>query len=166
MVPRSFRFNEVVGLDCFHVVDGTGVQRHLLSMVCWGTHLHMVEVLDGPPDQQRCLEAFRKTWCRHFGTPQFIITDQGPEFGREFQEYFEERGCLQHRIDSRSPWQNGRTERHGGIWKATYFKAAEMTYPINESDFKELVDQVTESKNRYSNRSGYSPHQRVFLRHV
>ena len=37
-----------------------------------------------------------------------------------------------------------------------------MSSPTCPRDFKCLADEVTESKNRFSNRSGYSPHQRVF----
>lgn len=42
-----------------------------------------------------------------------------------------------------SPWQNGRCERHGGIWKDIYYTAHEECLPKNKNDVNELVDKVT-----------------------
>ena len=37
-----------------------------------------------------------------------------------------------------------------------------MVQPRNEHETRCLVSETTENKNRYANRSGFSPHQRVF----
>ena len=72
------------------------------------------------PDKRSitALDAFSKEWVRHYGWPELVVTDQGPEFtGKEFIQYLGEAGCLQHFTDSQSPWQQGRTERAGGAVK-------------------------------------------------
>ena len=49
---------------------------------------------------------------------EMLVVDQGPEFtGTAFREFWMEHGVLVHFTDSRSPWQNGSTERAGGIFK-------------------------------------------------
>ena len=63
-------------------------------------------------------EAFAKCWTKHYGAPELLVTDQGPEFlGGAFTKYISEQGCVHHTIDSQSPWQQGRTERAGGSVK-------------------------------------------------
>ena len=55
-------------------------------------------------------DAFSKEWIRHYGWLELVVTNQGPEFiGHEFVDYIAEGACLQHFIDSQSPWQQGRT---------------------------------------------------------
>ena len=50
-----------------------------------------------------------------------IIADQGKEFvGTQFKEFTNANSILLHIIDVRAPWQNGRTERHGDIYKKIF----------------------------------------------
>ena len=50
-----------------------------------------------------------------------IIADQGKEFvGTQFEEVTNANSILLHIIDVRAPWQNGRTERHGDIYKTDF----------------------------------------------
>jgi len=57
-------------------------------------------------------------WMLPFGLPEIIVMDQGSEFrGEEFVDWFREQGILVHVTDAQSPWQNGPTERSGGIVK-------------------------------------------------
>ena len=61
---------------------------------------------------------FADDWVKHYGWPELVIHDQGPEYvGPEFQTALAEAGVLTHPIDARSPWQQGRTERAGGAFK-------------------------------------------------
>ena len=46
-MPKSFRFNEVIGMDCFMMKDYQGIERTFLNMICWGTLYQVcVEVPD------------------------------------------------------------------------------------------------------------------------
>ena len=114
-----------------------------------------VSFVIGEKTPDNVLVAFLEGWRKHFGLPEMIIVDQGEEFGGVFTEYCHSHGCLVHPIDSKSPWQNGKTERHGGLWKVTYDKDKDMVQPRNEFETRCLVSETTENKNRYSNRSGF-----------
>ena len=53
-----------------------------------------------------------------YGPPTLIIADQGTEFtGREFGDKLNQMGIMVHYIDTHAPWQAGRTERAGGVFK-------------------------------------------------
>ena len=92
-----------------------------------------------------------------------IIADQGKEFvGTQFKEFANANSILLHIIDVRAPWQNGRTERHGDIYKRIFECARWMHSTSSPMALQHLAMQCNAAKNRLSNRSGYSPLQRVF----
>ena len=65
-------------------------------------------------------------------------------------------------IDKESPWQNGRTERAGGLWKQQLRIACRKCTPVNQEELEALGSLCVQARNRYYNRSGFSPLQRVF----
>ena len=108
-------------------------------------------------------EGYAKHWVRYFGHPELLICDQGTEFtGGAFTTYVAEGGCLQHCIDSQSPWQNGRTERAGGSFKEDLRDIIHECGIVSESEFEVAITTAMDARNRFANRSGYSAHQRVF----
>ena len=97
--------------------DDLGIHMTLLNVVCWGTGFQMMSII---PDKrsETVRDTFSKDWIRHYGWPELTVTDQGLEFiGQEFVDYIAEGACLHHFIDSKSPWQQGRTERAGDAVK-------------------------------------------------
>ena len=64
--------------------------------------------------------------------------------------------------DHRAPWQNGRTERAGKEWKIQFNFALAKEVPQDFQEWKPLGLLCCASRNQYMNRSGFSPHQRVF----
>ena len=64
------------------------------------------------------------------------------------------------RAAARAPWQQGRVERHGGLIKTMIETARETAVPSTLEELKLLLRECECAKNRYSNRSGYSPVQR------
>lgn len=69
-------------------------------------------------------------------------------------------GIVIHQIASKAPWQQGKTERHGGHFKELLDKARSEVVVQDREDLKRLMAEVEQAKNRYSNRSGFSPAQR------
>ena len=67
-----------------------------------------------------------------------------------------------HIIDVRAPWQNGWTQRHGDIYKKIFERARWLHSPSSSVALQRLAMECNAAKNRMSNRSGYSPLQRVF----
>ena len=163
MALKSFRFNHVVGIDLFEVEDPLNREMKITMMnaICWGSNFQVVTRMKPPHTPEHVLEVFSECWLGVFGTPEVVICDQGIEFRASrasFKDRLRERGCVVHIIDVRSPWQNGKTERHGGWWKELFRKAVELERPQSEGETNLTIATATEQKNRYSNRSAFSPH--------
>ena len=122
-IPKGYAPNRVVGVD---VVYFPGInpreQKPILNIIDWGTCYQMLEPV---PDllSDSIWSAFVRSWLRTFGMPEMIVMDQGREFTGAFAQRAAEYGGLIRTIGARAPWQNGRTERHGGLAKGTFIKA-------------------------------------------
>ena len=111
-LQKNMTFNQVVGIDLFKAHE-----RLFLNCLCWGTDLQMVKEIPSKKPED-VLSAFYEVWMAHYGPPSLVVADQGKEFiGSEFADKIGEMGVPVHYIDVRSPWQNSRTERAGGIFK-------------------------------------------------
>lgn len=86
--------------------------------------------------------------------------DQGREFVGPFARKATEHGCLVKVIGARAPWQQGRTERHGGLAKEVFVKLLEEVGPVSPEEWRTCIYAVEAAKNRLYNRSGFSPAQR------
>ena len=163
-VPKTYRFNHVVGLDLADKKNLEGERQHWLNVVCWGTSFQQVKLL--PNANEKTAEnvwlTFVDTWIRIFGCPDVIVLDPGLEFEGHFAEMSHAHGIVILPTDARSPWQNGRTERAGGLWKHQFNIAIRKCTPVNQSEFEALGMMCCAARNRYCNRSGFSPAQRVF----
>ena len=124
-------------------------------MVCLGTNYQLIEKVRSKEPLVVWL-AFMRSWARFLGFPQVLLLDQGTEFDRASRF-----GILLHTIGARAPHQNGRCERHGGLFKAMVEKARWSNPPASPEDLKLLVREVEAAKNCLSDRSGYSPAQRM-----
>ena len=82
--------------------------------------------------------------------------------GTHFKELTNANSIFLHMIDVRAPWQNGRTERQGDIYKRMFERARWMHSPSSLVTLQRLAMECNAGKNRLSNRSGYSHQQRVF----
>lgn len=119
--PRTFAFSRIVALDYFFV-SWAGRTLAFLSMICHGANLQQVVRLEnydgGAPNSKDTWKLFNQVWVRPFGLAEVILTDGGGEFRFEFERAAEQHGLMRVVFDARSPWQNGRVERHGG-WAQT-----------------------------------------------
>ena len=158
-LPRTFRFNETLGADLFEIESPDGTKITFCNMVCWGTLYSNLDKTAATVS--KCIT---ERWIQYFGPPLVIIADQGKEFvGSHFKEFTSANSILLHIIDVRAPWQNGRTERHGDIYKKTFERACWLHFPSGPDALQRLAMECNAAKNRLSNRSGYSPLQRVFV---
>ena len=159
-LPRCFAPCSTLGLDVvyFPGIDARGATP-VLNMVDWGTGYQMLEPLSGTSSQE-VWEKFNATWMRTFGMPEVVVLDQGREFTKDFATKVNESGAILKVIGARAPWQQGRTERHGGLAKELFVKVREELMPTDWSDWKMCIHAVEAAKNRLTNRSGFSPAQR------
>ena len=164
--PRTYDFNIVVGIDLLFVYGASPQEEHpVLNVTCVGT-LYSTFTMVHPTRRGSALvwSAFLKSWLRTFGSPSFLIMDQGLEFQGEFIEGLESHGIQPILIDRDAPYQNGVTERRGGLFKEVYYKTRELRQPANVSEVQDMIHEVAWALQTLTNRSGYSPAQRVLGR--
>jgi len=163
-VPKTYRFNHVVGIDLVQTAGPDGVKYFFLNIICWGTSYQQVKIVEG--DNAKTAEnvwnTIVDTWFRIFGCPDILVLDPGLEFEGYFAEHAQAYGITILPTDRESPWQNGRTERAGGLWKTQLKIATRKFTPVDLPEWLALGSMCVQSRNRYFNRSGYSPMQRVF----
>ena len=163
MLPRCLRFNQCIGVDLVDLEVRAGTAAKALNVVCWGTGLQIVQPLWTNYTAKTVMKEFKIAWVKHYGWPEIIVHEQGPEFiGKEFQNPAGAAGVLTMPIDSQSPWQNGKTERAGQSFKHQLWDLDEECHIEGETVFGTAVAECCDARNRYCNRSGFSAHQRVF----
>ena len=162
-IPKSFRLNHVVGIDLiFLPVPGKDRAAPYLTCACWGTHYQTIQkVPKGKKDRDAVWKAFVRSWRRFFGTPEIIVADPGKAFMGKFIERAGRDGSLVSTTDGRSPWKNAKAERHGGMFKEMHRKACELEPPTTKEEMEVLTLECESAANRYLNRAGASPAQRV-----
>ena len=122
----------------------------VLNILDWGTNYQMCEVLSGKSPNE-VWEAYMSTWARTFGHPEVITCDAGREFLGEFIQRAASEGIVIHQIASKAPWQQGKTERHGGHFKELLEKVRSEVVIQSTRDLKQIMVEVEQAKNRYSN---------------
>ena len=162
--PRCYDFNVVIGIDVLFVHGLDNRTEHpVLNITCLGTLYSTFGLIDHTRrSAQLTFKAFERMWLRTFGPPEFMILDQGTEFtGAAFQAGLE-RHCVQPLfIDQDAPFENGVTERRGGLFKNVYYRSRELAQPRDMDEVEALIYEVSWSLQTMCNRSGYSPAQRV-----
>ena len=164
VVPKTYRPGVALGIDLVFIPkagDEQGAQPLMpaVNMVDLGTNFQMVEPIDAK-EPKLVWEAMWRVWTRVFGLPEYVAVDEGTEFKGEFARLCQEAGIIVFTIASKAPWQQGRVERHGGLYKSMLAHARSSLPPASHQRLRLLMYEVEAAKNRFSNRSGYSPVQR------
>ena len=131
-LPRSYELNRVVGCDTVFIHLGICSPEAWLNIVDWGTRFQQAarfNLIGDPPCSEDALQGLLTSWCQVFGFPETVIVDAGSEFKGAFRDYLEERGIYIHVINSRAPWENGITERHGGLLKENWLLRLQSPSP-------------------------------------
>lgn len=160
VVPKSYAPGVAVAMDLFYIPDVQN-QRSIpvLNLVDMGTNYQMIEMLESR-EPASVWRAFWAVWARTFGMPQYVAIDEGLEFRGSFSQWCSHFGTIVFRSAARSPWQQGKVERHGGVIKEMIAKAREAAVPTSDEELKAVLYECECAKNRFANRSGFSPVQR------
>ena len=156
---RIWEFNKVVGLDHIHPKFQNSTYD-FLNMLCWGTSRQVVVHAEDGPTAKGTRRRVAVHWVQPFGLMELMVVDQGPEFtGEEFRAFWMHHGVLVHFTDSRSPWQNGATERAGGIFKEILDKVVTDQCIMSEEEYLDTIPIVVAQRNARASSSGFSPDQ-------
>ncbi|CAE8627158.1 unnamed protein product, partial [Polarella glacialis] len=134
-------------------------KRPMLNIVDFGASFQLTTFVEDKRPET-VWKAFSQTWLKIFGPSMIMIVDGGKEFASLFVERASAAGMLIYLTGAKSPWQNGKTERHGAIFKMHLQVARETFEPENDEELEIMADECVAAKNRLSNRSGFSPIQR------
>ena len=157
---RALEFNTVVGMDLFFM-ELFGKTYTFLNVLCWGTNFLQVDILETKASQE-VLDTFLRLWVQHYGAPVLLVVDRGREFfSQKFVEAVASLGVGIHFTDPGSPWQNSRTEKAGGLVKEK-LAATLLETSASPAELKTALAEVVAARNRFMDRFGFSPMQRVF----
>ena len=101
MFPRCLLLNQCIGVDLVDLEVRDGTSAKALNVVCCGTGLQIVQPLWTNHTAKTVMKEFKIAWVKHYGWPEIIVHDQGPEFmGNEVQNPAGAAGILTMPIDS------------------------------------------------------------------
>eukprot|EP00971_Amphidinium_carterae_P053937 1062020-Amphidinium_carterae.1 len=162
-INNVHRFNMAVALDNFHIEVPNVGKKTVLHTVCLGTRYQTAKVVvEGiVPTAEAVVAAFTDSWVAVFGWPQSVLVDAGVEFKGLFRDTLEHNGVYIGVINSQAPHENGICERAGGRLKELLHLSFDDIEPLSDLDFRVALATATSAHNRFYDRSGYSPVQRV-----
>ncbi|CAE7830815.1 RE1 [Symbiodinium sp. CCMP2592] len=165
--PRFYDFNVVIGVDVLFVAGVSKKAEHpVINITCLGTLYSTFGLIDARRRNSALTwSCFNRLWLRVFGAPQCVFFDEGKEFtGGPFQDGLEMHGIQPVEINRQSPFELGTVERRGAMFKEAYYKTRELRQPQDLEEVEALIFETSWAIQTLTNRSGYSPAQRVFGR--
>mgnify|MGYP000190793998 FL=1 len=119
-LPPPYVFNHTVGVDVNYLADAGGETCMLFNMVCLGTSFQVEVPLrygKGTPTSSTCLDVFMMHWVSWAGFPKEVVSDRGLNNRGIFAKELSAAGVYCGSIGLEAPYQLGKVERHGDIWK-------------------------------------------------
>ena len=162
--PSNYVFNNHILADTFYAKDSKGTSLAFLNIICDATSFQVVSCLGeltGPPSSGVVLRHFLTSWSSWAGLPRSLQVDRGKEYMAQFSDFLKEYGAEQEVIPLESPWQNGRCERAGGLWKDVWNKVCIDVQVTTMADALTATSIVTQTRNAFPRPNGYSPNQWV-----
>jgi hypothetical protein len=159
--PKEVSPNQIVGVDTIYLqgLQPGGKTKMALNMVDWAILFQLVI-----PLQDHTPRAARQAlmhWIRIFGVPERIYDDLGKEFRGCFEMMMDQDAIILDPGSLESPTQRSLTERAGKTYKEVFSRTTMDVACNNWDEWHETVDVVTATINRLTNKSGFSPMQRM-----
>ena len=127
-MPPTYKFNHRVGIDINYIADAAGETFMMMNMVDIGTSYQIEAVLrvgHGTPSSLQCLDTFMQNWVSWAGYPDELVSDRGLNNRGIFVKELSAAGVYCGSIGLEAPYQLGKVERHGDIWKKIAGKVIE-----------------------------------------
>ena len=123
---------------------------------------HLCAVVDGH-NAEALESAFVSLWVNIFGAPQTLAVDLETGLQAAFGNIAIWFGTKIRPSAGQAHWQQGITERHGGVWKEMFAKVCDE-HSAEASEIPLCVAAVNSAKNQLRRVGGYSPSQIVWGR--
>ena len=162
--PKPYVFNDRVGIDVDYIMDYDGKTVMMMNIVDLGTGFEIqcpLRLGHGTPKSIECLDAYMMYWISWAGYPKKLVTDRGLNNRGVFRKELEAAGVDCSNIGLEAPYQLGKVERHGGIWKTVATKVIDAKQISGWDSMCLMVHEVNAVVNEMSRTGGFSPAQWV-----
>ena len=159
--PRNYKPNQLVGVDTVWLpgIEPNGKRKMALNCICWSTRFQLMIPLSGHTPGEAVRGFYQ--WIRIFGPPERIYCDMGREFISKFQTMADNNDIYLDPGAIEAPTQRSITERSGRTFKEILSKTVMATGVTTWEEWHEAVSVVNATVNRLTNKSGFSPCQRM-----
>ena len=127
-MPRPYTFNFALGIDVNYIADCEGRTYMCLNLVCLGVGFQVEVVFregHGTPTSSQCLDAIMQHWVSWAGYPKVLVCDRGLNNRGVLAKEMSVAGVYVNMIGLEAPYQIGKVERKGDIWKKVASKVIE-----------------------------------------
>ena len=115
----------------------------------------------GTPTSSQCLDAVMQQWVSWAGYPKNIVTDRGMNNRGVFVKEMSAAGVNCANIGLEAPYQIGKVERHGSMWKTIAAKVIDEKQVRGEQMIMRLTPEINAVVNEMRRNGGFSPAQWV-----
>ena len=117
-MPNKATFNHEIAIDALEVKDSAGNRHTILSAVCLGTLFHQCWwVAPGG--------ALLHGWISPYGPPEAVVCDRGMHNQGKLKDLLRSHGIRLRYTGVEAPYQLGRGERQGSLFKDLIHAAIE-----------------------------------------
>ena len=158
-MPPPNEFNHTLGVDVLYQEDDEGVTHRFFNMTCMGTGFQLVVYLGagkGNPKSSDCLDVVMAHWVQWAGYPKFITADRGLHNRGIFAKELSAAGVYCGNIGFVAPYQLGKVERHGDIWKKMMGRVV-INKSVQGTEMKLAAAEVIAVINEMTRKGGFSP---------
>ena len=162
-MPNKPVFNHEIALDALEVRDFGGNRHTILSAVCLGTLFHQCWWVapGGVPRSSTCAEALLNGWISPFGPPTVVTCDRGMRSQGKLKDLLRVNGIQLRYTGVEAPFQLGRGERQGSIFKDLIYAAIEERQILGTKEMQILIAETCVVKNMKLHHHGFTPYQWV-----
>ena len=162
-MPSRTTFNHEIAIDCLEVKDSLGNRHSVLSAVCVGTLFHQCwwVAAGGVPKSSICAEALLQGWFAPYGPPEVVTCDKGVHNQGKLKDLLRTHGIRLRYTGIEAPFQLGRGERQGSLFKDLVATAIEERQIVGVYEMKCLIAEMCVVKNMKLNHNGFTPYQWV-----
>ena len=138
-----------------------------MNLVCIGTGFQIEAILregHGTPTSLQCLDAVMNHWVSWAGYPKELTADRGLNNRGVFCKELSAAGVYCGNIGLEAPYQLGKVERHGSMWKQIAAKVIEEKHVVGFDAMRRMSMEVNAVVNEQNRTGGFSPAQWVLGR--
>ena len=157
-IHRDLDFNDEVGCDGVYWSGKMGKSYYFVHFLDEGTLFHLGTPCSRTTEDQ--IRAFEDTWLQWAGPCKTLYVDPAGEYVTDkWRDFLQKEGIQLAMTAGGSPWQLGRTERHGAIIKGMLTRMDNEQPIQNEDEFRACLRHAFAAKNSLSRVNGFTPEQ-------